>query len=418
MTATIITIGDEILIGQVLDTNSQFLSKSLESIGISIREMLSISDDRQHILDTFARVQDKSDFVIVTGGLGPTKDDITKKVLAEYFDDVLVRDAKVLAHVEDLFEKFTGKRQPLLQTNIDQALVPSRSTVLFNEFGTAPGMWMRNGKTVFVSLPGVPFEMKAIVERTLVPKIASEFDRPYILHRTVLTYGVGESLLADRICLWEDALPSFVRLAYLPSPGRVRLRLSAKGSDKEVLESSISEQIHKLSAIIGDVIVGFEDEETLEVVIGKALTKSGQSIGIAESCTGGKIAQTLTAIPGSSAYFKGSVVCYAKEVKTQIVGVSEDTIRVHTVVSAQVASELAQNARRLFASDFGIGVTGNAGPTTDDTDKSVGVVFIAVASREHTVVKEFNFGQPREKVIDRAVVKSLEMLRELISEKK
>lgn len=418
MTATIITIGDEILIGQVLDTNSQFLSKAFDHIGISIREMLSISDDKQHILDTFARVQDKSDFVIITGGLGPTKDDITKKTLAEYFEDELVSDATVLHHVENLFEQFSGKRIPLLQTNIDQALVPSKATVLFNQHGTAPGMWLQKGKTVFVSLPGVPFEMKAIVENILVPKIAAEFDRPFIVHRTVLTYGVGESLLADQISVWEDNLPGFIKLAYLPSPGRVRLRLSAKGSDKDVLESNISEQVRKLTEIIGNVIVGFEDEETLEVVIGKTLAKEQKTIGIAESCTGGKIAQTLTAIPGSSAYFRGSVVCYSKQAKVELVGVSEEIIEKHTVVSAEVASELAENARRLFHSDYGIGVTGNAGPTTDDTDKSVGIVYIAIASGTGMIVKEFNFGQPREKVIDRAVVKSLELLREEISNKK
>lgn len=418
MYATIITIGDEILIGQVLDTNSQYISKALDKIGIQIKEMLSISDDRNHILETFARVQNQSDFVIITGGLGPTKDDITKKTLADYFQDELVINQEVLNHVENLFEKYTGKKQPLLQTNIDQALVLSQAQVLFNAYGTAPGMWIQKENTVFVSLPGVPFEMKALMDEVLVPKIANEFNRPFIVHKTVLTYGVGESLLADRISKWEDELPEFIKLAYLPAPGRVRLRLTAKGFDKNQISESINKQLELLNEIIPDAIVGYEEEQTLEAVIGEQLAQKGLTLSTAESCTGGKLAQTITSIPGSSRYFKGSVVCYAKEVKTELLKVANLTIETHSVVSAEVAKELALNVSSLLKTDIGIGITGNAGPTTDDTDYGVGVVFIGVAFRNEVIVKEFNFGQPREKVIDRAVVKSLEMLREIILEKK
>jgi nicotinamide-nucleotide amidase len=412
MKATIVTIGDEILIGQVLDTNSKFIAKAFDHIGIDVHEMISISDDRQHIFETFEKLQDKSDFVVITGGLGPTKDDITKKTLCDYFEDHLVSDQKVLDHVRDIFSKFSDK--PLSQVNIDQALVPSKATVLFNNYGTAPGMWMSKGSTVFISLPGVPFEMKGLIEETIIPKIVAEYKRPYIIHKTILTYGQGESHVAERIEDWENGLPDFIKLAYLPSPGRVRLRLSARGSDKFLLENTIAEKVAALTRIIGDIIVGFDDDETLEAVLGQLLIQHKKTLSTAESCTGGKIAQLITSIPGSSAYYKGSIVSYAKEVKTDVLGISPEIIQKYSVVSAEVASAMAVNVRKIMKTDFGIGVTGNAGPTTDDTDEEVGVVFIAVATPENVQVNKFNFGQPREKVIDRAVNKSLEMLQKEI----
>lgn len=410
MTATIVTIGDEILIGQITDTNSGFIAKALDKIGVEVHEMISISDDKKHILDTFNKLQNQVDFVLITGGLGPTKDDITKKTFCDYFDDQLVSDPKVLAHVEDLFEKFTGKKQPLLQVNIDQALVPSKATVLFNQFGTAPGMWMKKENTIFMSLPGVPYEMKGLVENVIIPKIVKEYERPYIIHKTILTYGMGESMLADKIVDWENALPEFIKLAYLPSPGRVRLRLSARGTDKQLLENTITEKVDALTKIIGEIIVGFDDSETIEVVLGKLLTQKGKTVATAESCTGGKIAQTLTSVPGASDYFRGSIVAYKEDIKINLVGVDPQTIEKHSVVSAQVAQELAQNIRKIFNTDYGIGVTGNAGPSKDKTDEGVGVVFIALATPDETFVEKHNFGQPRPKVIDRAVLKSLEML--------
>jgi len=414
MRAAIITIGDEILIGQIIDTNSGFIAKSLDKIGVETVEMISISDNKQHILDTFAKLQDQVDFVLITGGLGPTKDDITKKTFCDYFDDQLVSDPKVLAHVENLFEKFMGKKMPLLQVNIDQALVPSKATVLFNHFGTAPGMWMQKGNTVFMSLPGVPYEMKGLVENEIIPKIAREYKRPYILHKTILTYGMGESALADKIADWENGLPELIKLAYLPSPGRVRLRLSARGTDQELLEKAIGQKVEALMQIIGDIIVGFDDSETIEVMLGKQLTQKSKTIATAESCTGGKIAQVLTAIPGSSKYYNGSIVAYQKEIKIDVLGVSAETIEKHSVVSAQVAEEMAQNVRRILKSDYGIGVTGNAGPASDDTPEEIGVVYIALATPDGVVSEKHNFGQPREKVIDRAVMKSLEMLQKEI----
>lgn len=414
MTATIVTIGDEILIGQIIDTNSAFIAKSLDKIGVEVSEMISISDNKQHILDTFAQLQDKVDFVIITGGLGPTKDDITKKTFCDYFDDQLISDPKVLAHVEDIFYKFNGVKKSLLQVNIDQALVPSKATVLFNHYGTAPGMWMQKGKTVFMSLPGVPYEMKGLVEIEIIPKIVREYKRPYIIHKTILTYGVGESALAETIADWEDNLPEFIKLAYLPSPGRVRLRLSARGTDKEILENAIDQQVTALTKIIGDCIVGFEDDETIEVMLGKLLTQNKKTIATAESCTGGKIAQVFTSVPGASQYFKGSIVSYDKEVKINVLGVSAETIAKHSVVSAEVAGEMAANVRKILKTDYGIGVTGNAGPTSDATDEEIGVVYIALATPDEVKIEKFNFGQPREKVIARAVNKSFEMLQKEI----
>lgn len=415
MKAAILTIGDEILIGQVLDTNSHSIAKSLDAIGIAVSEMLSVSDERDAILEAFGRFQETMDVVIITGGLGPTKDDITKKTICDYFDDELVSDPAVLAHVTQLIESYF--KRPINQLNIDQALVPSKATVLHNAYGTAPGMWLQKGKTVFVSLPGVPFEMKALMESAVIPKLQAEFDRPFILHKTVMTYGIGESLLAETIASWENALPSAIKLAYLPAPGRVRLRLSASGYDRAALEAAFDEQITKLTELIGEAITGFDDGQTIEMLLGKLLTERRQTVAVAESCTGGKIAQLLTSIPGSSAYFLGGVVCYHKDVKTQLVGVSPDTIIRHSVVSAEVAEELALGVKKVIGSDYGVGVTGNAGPAKDDTDEAVGTVFIAIATPENVVSQRFEMGQPREKVIERAAVKALEMLQKEILKK-
>ncbi|HWS59989.1 MAG TPA: competence/damage-inducible protein A [Flavobacterium sp.] len=412
MKASIITIGDEILIGQIVDTNSGFIAKSLDRIGVEIHEMISISDDKQHILDTFGKLQNKVDLVIITGGLGPTKDDITKKTFCDYFDDKLVVNGDVLKHVTQLIEGFYKRK--ITQINKDQALVPSKCIVLHNQVGTAPGMWMKKENTVFISLPGVPFEMKYLVENEIIPKIVVEYQRPYIIHKTVLTYGIGESLLAETIENWENNLPDFIKLAYLPSPGRVRLRLSARGTDKEFLEKTIFENVTSLSKILGDSIVGFDDDETLEIVIGRLLTQQNKTISTAESCTGGKIAQVLTSVSGASNYFKGSVVSYATETKISVLGLSKDLIKEHSVVSAEVAREMAMNIKNIMKTDYAIATTGNAGPSKGDSDVEVGTVFIALATPNEVKIEEFNFGQPREKVIDRAVVKSLEMLRKEI----
>jgi nicotinamide-nucleotide amidase len=412
MKAAIVTIGDEILIGQIVDTNSGFIAKSLDKIGIETHEMLSISDDKQHILDTFASLQNKVEVVVTTGGLGPTKDDITKHTLCEYFGDTLVRNSEVENHVIDLIERALGRVAS--QINKDQALVPSQCTVLHNQVGTAPGMWIKKENTVFISLPGVPYEMKYLIENQVIPKLVHEYQRPYILHKTILTYGQGESHVAERIEDWENQLPECIKLAYLPSPGRVRLRLTARGENKHQLEEAIAANVKSLNAIIHDIIVGFEEDDTIEVVLGRILKEKKQTIATAESCTGGKIAQLVASVPGASTYFKGSVVAYATEVKTKVLGISDAFITEHSVVSKEVASAMALSVQKMMQTDYAIATTGNAGPTKGDADAEVGTVCIALATPNGVIVEEFNFGQPREKVIDRAVIKSLEMLQKEI----
>ena len=412
MKATIVTIGDEILIGQIVDTNSGYIAKALDKIGVQTTEMLSISDDKKHILDTFAALQNKVDLVIITGGLGPTKDDITKHTFCEYFDDTLVVNTVVLKHVTDIIEGFY--KRPITQLNKDQALVPSKCEVLFNKMGTAPGMWMKKENTVYISLPGVPYEMKYIVDNEIIPKLVREYKRPYIIHKTILTYGQGESLIAERLESWENNLPEFIKLAYLPNPGRVRLRLTARGSTKEILENAIQENVQTLTKIIGDIIVGFDEDETIEVIVGRLLTQQSKTISTAESCTGGKIAQMFTSVAGASHYFRGSVVCYATDTKISVLGVDAKTIEKYTVVSSEVAREMALGIQKLMKTDYAIATTGNAGPNKGDTTAEVGTVFIALATPNDVFVEEFNFGQPREKVIDRTANKSFEILQKEI----
>lgn len=412
MKATIVTIGDEILIGQIVDTNSGYIAKALDKIGVQTHEMLSISDDKQHILDTFISLQNKVDLVIVTGGLGPTKDDITKKTFCDYFDDYLVENAAVLQHVTELIE--TLFKRPISQMNRDQALVPSKCEVLFNKMGTAPGMWMKKENTVYVSLPGVPYEMKYLIDNEVVPKIVQTYKRPYIVHKTILTYGQGESLVAERIENWENNLPDFIKLAYLPSPGRVRLRLTARGENKVFLENTIAEKVQSLMKIIGDIIVGFDEEDAIEVVVGRMLMQQGKTIATAESCTGGKIAEMFTSVVGASNYFRGSVVSYATDTKIAVLGVNPMTIEKLTVVSAAVAKEMALGVQKVMKSDYAIATTGNAGPSKGDSDIEVGTVFIALATPNKLIVEEFNFGQPREKVIDRTANKAFEIVRKEI----
>ena len=273
---------------------------------------------------------------------------------------------------------------------------------------------MKKENTVFISIPGVPFEMKYLVENEIVPKVVQEYKRPYIIHRTILTYGQGESMVAERIEDWENNLPDYIKLAYLPALGRVRLRLSARGTDKELLDATLEEKIKSLDAIIHDIIVGFDEDDTIEVVVGKILAKQNKSLATAESCTGGKIAEVLTAVSGSSRYFKGGVVSYATEAKINVLGISKDLIDEFSVVSSEVVSAMALSIKKMMNSDYAIATTGNAGPLKGDSDAELGTVFIALATPTDIIVEEFNFGQPREKVIDRAVIKSLELLKKEI----
>lgn len=408
MKAAIVTIGDEILIGQIIDSNSSFIAKQFDRIGVSIAEMRSISDDKNQILETLQDFLNKVDFLIITGGLGPTKDDITKKTICEFCDDVLVENEIVYEHVKELIEHI--QKRPISQINKEQALVPSKATVLFNKVGTAPGMWIKKQETIIVSLPGVPYEMKYLIENEVVPKIVKEFSRPYILHKTIMTYGRGESLIAEQIEDWENNLPAFVKLAYLPSPGRVRLRLSARGTNENELKKAIDDEVVKLHELIGDIIVGFDEEEPIEAVLGKVLTNKKLTIATAESCTGGKIAETITSVSGASAYFKGGIVSYATAVKEKILHVSEHSISKYSVVSEQVAKEMVLSVKEMMQTDVAISTTGNAGPLKGDSNAEVGTVFVGIAIHDNVFVEEFNFGQPREKVINRTVNKALELV--------
>tara|TARA_R110000868_G_scaffold6287_2_gene35815 strand:- start:1479 stop:2726 length:1248 start_codon:yes stop_codon:yes gene_type:complete len=413
MFAEIITIGDEILIGQIVDTNSAFIAKELNKIGVSVYQITSVQDDEKHILQALHDAESHADIVIITGGLGPTKDDITKHTLCTYFNDYLVENSEVLQHVETLFKKILAT--PISQVNKNQALVPSKATVLHNAFGTAPGMWMKSNNTVFVSLPGVPFEMKNLILNQVIQKIQKEFHRPFILHKTMITYGIGESALAERIADWENQLPNDVKLAYLPSLGKVRLRLSTKGNDQKKIETIIASEVAKLYTIIGDLIHGEEDDETIEEVVGKLLTHKKMTLSTAESFTGGKIAEQITAIPGASIYFKGSVVSYATETKINVLQVPKSLIDTYSVVSGQVAEAMAKNVRELLKTDFSIATTGNAGPSKGDSDEEIGTVFIAIATPNGVFSEKYKMGSQRERVVQKSVYKAFEMVEKEIS---
>jgi len=412
MNAEIITIGDEILIGQIVDTNSQWIGTELNKIGVSVYQISSIQDEEQHILNALKEAESRVDIVIITGGLGPTKDDITKKTIARYFNDAeIIEYPEVTTHIQRMFKKY---KIPYKEVQRFQAQLPSKATLLMNRLGTAPGMWFYENNTVFVSMPGVPYEMKGLMTNEVLPRIRKQFQLPFILHKTIMTYGQGESVIAERIADWEEKLPVFIKLAYLPSFGRVRLRLTAKGSNKEILENELNKQLNSLYDLLSDIITGQENGLPIEEHIGNLLKQEGKTLATAESLTGGSIAATIVSVAGASSYFKGGFVTYSAEMKKELLGVSNGTIEEYSVVSEQVAKEMAYLAKEKAQTDYAIAVTGNAGPTLDETDKSVGVVFIAIATEEGVECQEFNFGQPREKVIKRTVNKSLQMLQEEI----
>ncbi|MEL6305981.1 MAG: competence/damage-inducible protein A [Bacteroidota bacterium] len=413
MQAEIITIGDEILIGQIIDSNSAFISKELNKIGVSVYQITSVQDTREHILQSLTVAGQRSDLVILTGGLGPTKDDVTKHTLCEFFEDELIRDDATLAHIEALFEKYIST--PISDLNRQQALVPSKAQILFNAHGTAPGIWMEKEGTVFVSLPGVPFEMKHLIRNQVIPKVVERFERPHIIHKTLLTYGLGESAIAQRIEHWEDNLPKDIKLAYLPNLGRVRLRLSATGADKEALEQAVDNQIEKVIPLIEDILYGIEKDGTIEEQLAKKFIEKGKTLACAESFTGGRIAQRFTAIPGASKYFQGGVVTYATQTKIKVLGIDQALIEEHSVVSEAVAKAMAEKAKNVLGADFAVATTGNAGPEKGDSDVEVGTVFIAISTPERTFAERFVMGNHRERVVQKSVNKAFEMLWKEIS---
>jgi nicotinamide-nucleotide amidase len=412
MKAEIITIGDEILIGQIVDTNSAWMAEQFNIHGIEIYQITSVHDSREHILEALKNAVGKVDLVVVTGGLGPTKDDITKKTLCEFFGSELVMHEPTLEHIKNRFVK---RNIDINKLNRDQALVPDNSTVLFNLLGSAPGLWFESNNTIFVSLPGVPFEMKYLVENEVLPRLVKIGKTKAIYHKTILTQGIPESMLAMKIEDFENNLPANVKLAYLPSPMAVRLRLSAMGTDKTELEKLVETEVIKLQQIIPDAIYGYGNE-TMAEGIGKLLVSSRKTLGVTESCTGGFISHLITSVPGCSAWYKGSVIAYANEVKQNVLGVQTETLEKFGAVSEETAREMAAGARKVLHVNFAVATTGIAGPDGGTPDKPVGTVWIAVAGLNATVTQKFVFGDNRERNILRSGQTALQFLRQIILE--
>lgn len=408
MRASIVTIGDEILIGQILDTNSRYISQSLNRHGIEVAERTSIGDNRVQIIDTLDRVLAESEVVILTGGLGPTKDDITKHTLCEYFGSTLRYDECEAAHIRALLE---ARNIAFNELNRGQAMVPECCTVLHNAHGTAPGMWFEREGRVVVSLPGVPFEMQHLLDEEVMPRLKARFSLKEIVHRTMITFGIAESILAERIASWEEALPEYLHLAYLPAPNVVRLRLSAYNVDgKEVLRE-IEARFEALRGLIPNNIAGFEGASVEELVHNR-LIERGETLAVAESCTGGAIASKFTAQAGASAYFLCGVVSYSNESKSNVLGVKMSDIAQYGAVSEQVAKAMAQGVRVISGAKFAISTTGIAGPTGGSKEKPVGTVWIGVATPEKCFAVLKNCGTDRSQIISRATAYAIAMLYE------
>ena len=408
MKAELVSIGDEILIGQIVNTNSVFLAKELNKIGVEIAQITSISDQKEVIIKALDEARKRADIIIMTGGLGPTSDDVTKHALCEYFDDHLVKNDNVLEHIENIFRKYVTT--PISDMNREQANLPSKAKLLHNQFGTAPGMWFINQAQVFISLPGVPYEMEALVKKEVLPKIQEQFVLPALYHKTILTYGLGESVIAGRIADWEKNLPESIKLAYLPNLGRVRLRLSSKGTVLDTLKKQVDEQIEKVIPLIQDIYFGTEEDQSIEFLIADKLKRLGNTLSCAESCTGGAIATKFTSHPGASSFFLGSAVTYAVDAKSSILGVESSIIDQYGEVSGPVASAMALGAQKKYKSDFALATTGNAGPTKGDMGQEVGTVFIGLASPEGVESLQFNMGNNRTRVINKTVNQAFEIL--------
>ena len=406
MKSTIITIGDEILIGQILDTNSRYISQALNRIGVVVAERTSIGDNATQIVETLDRALAATDIVIITGGLGPTKDDITKHTLAKYFDSELIYNETVGEAVEKLL---AARGIAFTELNRGQAMVPRCCTVLHNYHGTAPGMWFEKDGKVVISLPGVPFEMVHLIDDSVIPMLRSRFDLKAIVHKTMITSGIAESILAERIAQWEDNLPQVLHLAYLPAPNIVRLRLSAYEVDGESVEKLIDEQFSKLQKIIPEAVVGFEDA-SVEQLVHNILIERGESLSVAESCTGGAIASKFTAMAGASAYFMAGVVSYSNESKRDILGVNMDDIIRYGAVSETVAVQMAEGAKRIGQSHYAISTTGIAGPTGGSAEKPVGTVWIGIATPTRSFAVLKNCGTDRSQIIQRATAYAIRLL--------
>lgn len=406
MLAEIITIGDEILIGQIVDTNSAWIAIELNKIGISVKQITSISDDAEHIVAALDEAKSRADIILITGGLGPTKDDITKHTLAKYFNMPLRLDPATLVHVQHFFEQ---RNRPMLEANRKQAEVPDGCTVIKNTYGTAPCMWFNQDKKIIVSLPGVPFEMKYLMEAEIIPRLQAVFKLPFIIHQTILTAGLGESFLAQEIADIEDSLPPSIKLAYLPKLGQLRLRLSARGDNEMQLKRALADYTEQLIARLGSFVVHTEDL-SFEKVILDLMNHAKVTLSLAESCTGGYLSHLFTQHPGSSAVFQGGAVTYSNALKKSILSVNETTLANYGAVSEQTVIEMASGARKNFATDYAIAITGVAGPDGGTAEKPVGMVWIAVAHQKGVNAKRFNFTSLRGQNIERAAISALTML--------
>jgi nicotinamide-nucleotide amidase len=411
MLAEIVTIGDEILIGQIVDTNSAWMATQLNENGIKVHQITSVSDNREHILTALKEASQRADIILMTGGLGPTRDDITKHTLCEYFNAKLRLDEKVLEDVTALFKRF-GRE--VTEINRKQAEVPENCIPLQNKNGTAPGMWFEEKGKIYVSMPGVPYEMKGLMSDEVIPRLKKKFTLPVIIHKNVLTQGIGESMLAEKISTWEDSLAiEDIKLAYLPSPSIVRLRLSIRGTDAKILQERIDRKVEELKKVAGQYIYGY-DNDTLEGILGKLLLERKQTVSTAESCTGGYIAHQIVLVPGSSEYFKGSVISYSYDVKTTELGVSAETLKTNGAVSQPVVEQMAKAVREKMKTDYSIAASGIAGPGGGTPEKPVGTVWIAIATPKRVFSKCYQFGGNRERNIAVTGLTALNMLRKEI----
>lgn len=403
MNAIIITIGDEILLGQILDTNSKFIASSLTSLGVEVIEMLSIPDKRDEIYGTVEYAMQEADLIIVTGGLGPTKDDITKKVLADYFGSRLVKNNEAMGWLEELLK---DRGIAMNENNKSQAILPDNCRILRNFKGTASGMWFERGWKSLISLPGVPFEMEHLMEKYIIPDLKTKYPRLQLKYRMLKVYDIPESELAHRLDTWENALPAGLKLAYLPSPGLVKLRITAKGDAVKLLD----EYYESLKQVLNGLNYTEGEENALEKLFGEILRKKKVTISTAESCTGGYIAHLITSVAGSSDYFKGSVVAYANEVKINVLGVNTADIEQEGAVSETVVLQMAEGVKKLTGADYAVSTSGIAGPDGGTEDKPVGTVWIGVATPEKTFARKYNFSFTRERNIAKAATKALELV--------
>jgi nicotinamide-nucleotide amidase len=412
MNVEIINIGDELLIGQVVNTNASWMAEQLNLSGFSVVQFSIIRDDRTHILNALAEAEKRAQIVLISGGIGPTRDDITKQTLCEYFNTPLVFSEEAYRDIEAIFFR---RGYPVTELNRQQAELPESCKGIPNKLGTARGMWFektngKSAKSIFVSMPGVPFEMKTMMTDFVIPWLKTEFQTPSIHHRTVLTQGVGESFLAAEIEQWEDALPPFIKLAYLPQPGIVRLRLTGLGPDAQIIREQVEKEVVRLRELIPEYIFGYDDD-TLEKVIGEILKKNGKTLATAESCTGGYIAHLITSVPGSSEYFKGSIVAYSNEAKINLLNIPEDVISTHGAVSEEVVALMAISSKNRFNADYSIATSGIAGPGGGTESKPVGTTWIAIAGPDGVIAKKHLFGDSRERNIRRTALQALNMMR-------